>query len=386
MTRQHDYEYIDSDTGLARFCAGLGEAGYCAIDTEFIRESTYYPELALIQIASANRLACIDPLAINDFAPLSELLVKQDLLKVFHSSSQDLEILCQKFGAVPSPVFDTQLAAAVLGYNHQISYAELVQQLTGTTLDKKHTRANWLRRPLSQDELDYAMDDVRYLLAVYEQLNQKLESTGRSSWIEKDLRAMSDPENYQVDKAQLWRRLKGVFKLKGEKLQIASDLCRWREELAQRQNRPRRWIVKDDALIEIARQKPRDLEALVQIPELSDKTAKRYGNELLQIIAHAAQVDPAQWPQHDMAKRLSKPQLALGDCLMSLCRMIADQNQIALATLATRKDIDNLILNYKSSRLTQGWRFTMAGEQLLEFMHGQSTISVDNETLKLDPK
>ena len=386
MTRQHDYEYIDSNAGLAEFCASLGEAVCCAIDTEFIRESTYYPELALIQIASVKHLACVDPLAISDFAPLAELLVKPDLMKVFHSSSQDLEILYQKFGSVPSPVFDTQLAAAVLGYNHQISYAELVQQVTGTVLDKKHTRANWLRRPLSQDELDYAMDDVRYLLAVYEELNQKLESTGRSSWIKRDLRAMSDPKNYQVDKAQLWRRLKGVLKLKGEKLQIASELCQWREQLAQRRNRPRRWIAKDDALIEMARQKPLDLEALGKIPELSEKTAKRYGDKLLQIIAHAEQVDPSEWPQHHRHKSLSKQQLALGDCLMALCRMIADQNQIALATLATRKDIDNLILNYKSSRLTQGWRFSMAGEQLLEFMHGQSTISVDNESLKLDPK
>jgi ribonuclease D len=145
-------------------------------------------------------------------------------------------------------------------------------------------------------------------------------------------------------------------------------------------------ISKDDALVEIARQKPLDTEALVQIREMSEKTAKRYGDELLKIITDAAQVDPAQWPQHDRFRSLSKRQLALGDCLMALCRKVADQNEIALATLATRKDIDNLILNQKSSRLTQGWRFTMAGEQLLEFIHGQSAISVDNEALKLDPK
>ena len=386
MAPKQDYEYIDSNAGLAKFCADLGQAGYCVADTEFIRESTYYPELALIQIASGDRLACIDPLAITEFAPLAELLVKPDLLKVFHSSSQDLEILYQKFGAVPTPVFDTQLAAAVLGYNHQISYADLVQQITGVVLDKKHTRANWLRRPLSQDELDYAMDDVRYLIAVYEELEQKLDSTRRSSWIERDLRAMSDPENYQVDKSQLWRRLKGVLKLKGEKLQIASELCRWREDLAQRQNRPRRWIAKDDALVEIARQKPEDFEALVRIPELSEKTARRHGDELLKIIARAETVDSAQWPQHDKSRSLNKQQLALGDCLMALCRKIADQNQIALATLATRKDIDNLVINPKSSRLTQGWRFSMAGEQLLEFIHGQSAISVDDEDLKLDPR
>ena len=386
MTQEPDYQYIDSNEGLAEYCASIGGASYCVVDTEFIRESTYYPELALIQIASGDRLACVDPLAINDLEPLAELLVEPGLLKVFHSSSQDLEVLYQKFGTVPSPVFDTQLAAAVLGYSHQISYADLVQRITGTTLDKKHTRANWLRRPLSRDELDYAMDDVRYLSAVYEALKQKLESTGRSSWLEKDLHAMSDPRNYQVDMAQLFRRLKGVQRLKGEKLQIVSDLCRWREELAQRQNRPRRWIVKDDALIEIARQKPRDIEALVQIAELSEKTARRYGDELLDIISRAAQVDPARWPRHDKLQSLNKQQLALGDCLMALCREIADQNQIALATLATRKDIDNLILNQKSSRLAQGWRFSMAGEQLLEFIHGQSAISVADEALKLEPR
>ncbi len=383
MPAQFEYDYIDSNEMLAQFCAGLSAATYCVIDTEFIRESTYYPELALIQIAGGDQFACIDPLAISEFTPLAELLVKDSLLKVFHSSSQDLEILYQKFGRVPTPVFDTQLAAAVLGYNHQISYADLVQQITGVTLEKKHTRANWTRRPLSQDELDYAMDDVRYLLAVYEALNENLESTRRYGWLEKDLIAMSDPINYQVDMAQLWKRLKGVQKLKGEKLQIASELVQWREALAQRQDRPRRWIVKDEVIIEIARHKPADIAALSRTRDLSDKTVDRHGDKLLQIVAHAAQVDAAQWPQHDKLKNLNKQQLALGDCLMALCRVIAEQNQIALATLATRKDIDNLLLNQKSSRLAQGWRFTMAGEQLLEFIHGQSSISVDQEKLTL---
>ena len=371
---------------LARLCAELTTASYCVIDTEFIRESTYYPELALIQIASGDRLACIDPLAVTELAPLAELLVQDSVLKVFHSSSQDLEILYQKFGQVPTPVFDTQLAAAVLGYNQQISYADLVQQVTGVELEKKHTRANWMRRPLSQEELDYAMDDVRYLISVYETLHEKLESTRRFNWMEKDLIAMSDPLNYEVKMEQLWKRLKGVQKLKGVKLQIASELAQWREELAQRQNRPRRWIVKDEVIVELARQAPDDIGALSRIRDLSDKTVRRHGDRLLQIIAHAAQVDAAQWPQHDKVKNLNRQQLALGDCLMALCRVIADQNQVALATLATRKDIDNLLLNQKSSRLTQGWRFTMAGEQLLEFIHGQSSISVDQERLRFDPR
>jgi len=383
---QQDYEYIEDNASLARVCAALGKAPYCVIDTEFIRESTYYPELALVQVASDELLACIDPLAITDLGPLAELLVKDNLLKVFHSSSQDLEILYQKFGKVPTPVFDTQLAAAVLGYNHQISYADLVQQVTGVQLEKKHTRANWMRRPLSRDELDYAMDDVRYLVAVYLELNARLASTGRRNWIEKDLQAMSSADNYEVDLDQLWKRLRGVQKLKGEKLQIASDLCRWRERLAQRQNRPRRWIVKDEALVEIARQKPADLQTLGRIPELSDKTVQRHGKDLLEIVARAATVDASQWPHHDRTKSLNPQQTALGDNLMALCRVISEENSIALATLATRKDIDNLILNQKASRLAQGWRFAMAGEQLLEFIHGQSVISVEQQSIKLEPK
>jgi ribonuclease D len=230
------------------------------------------------------------------------------------------------------------------------------------------------------------MDDVRYLPEVYRQLHEQLQAKRRLGWVEKDMRALSDAENYQVDESQLWKRLRGVQKLKGEKLQIASDLCVWREQLAQRRNRPRRWIAKDDAIIEIARRKPANIEQLASIPEIGDKTVKRHGAELVEIVARAGEVDPEQWPRHDKFDTLNKQQQALGDCLMALCRVIADENDIALATLALRKDIDNLILNHKSSRLTQGWRFAMAGEKLLEFMHGQSAISVDDERLRLDPR
>jgi ribonuclease D len=378
-----DYQYIDQNEQLVQFCEAIKDLDYCTIDTEFIRESTYYPILSLIQIASGEHRACIDPLAVTDFEPFKALMLKPGLLKIFHSPSQDLEILFQKFGDVPTPIFDTQLAAAVLGYNHQISYADLVFQVTGVQLEKKFTRADWSRRPLSDGELDYAMDDVRYLLPVYEHLRAELDSSKRSSWIEKDLATMSSADTYRVDETVLWKKLRGVQKLKGERLQIASDLCCWREAVAQRQNRPRRWIAKDDALIEIARHKPQDMEALVIIPELSEKVAQRYGDKLLAIVAAASAIDSDSWPQHDKMKNLNTEQMALGDCLMALCRIIADENKIALATLATRKDIDTLVLNQKSSRLTQGWRFSMAGEQLLNFIHGQSRLNVNNERIQL---
>ena len=382
--RGSDYRYIDDDAALRDFCDHLASAEVCAVDTEFVRENTYYPVLALIQVATDGELACIDPIAVGDLSPLVAEFMREDLLKVFHSSSQDLEILYQKFGKVPSPLFDTQLAAAVLGYNHQISYADLVRQVTGVELEKKHTRADWTRRPLTAGELDYAMDDVRYLLQVYRELAQRLEDDQRRGWIEKDLQAMSDPSQYEVDEDALWQRLRGVQKLKGERLQIASDLCRWRERVARERNRPRRWIVKDDALIEMARRKAETLEDLNAIPELSAKTIERHGRDLLRIIADAARVDPGQWPRHQKSRNLTPQQTALGDCLMGICRVIAEENAIALATLATRKDIDNLILEQKNSRLMQGWRFAMAGERLLEFLHGQAALRVDGENLRLD--
>ncbi len=381
---ERDFNYIDDAEALAALCARLNASEVCAIDTEFVRESTYYPVLALIQVSTETEAACVDPLAIDDLAPLAEQLSRPGLLKVFHSPSQDLEILYQKFGQVPAPLFDTQLAAAVLGFNHQISYADLVAQLTGVQLEKKHTRADWTRRPLAAGELDYAMDDVRYLLPIYRELMTRLEQDDRFGWIEKDLAAMSDPASYEVDEATLWKRLRGVQKLKGERLQIASELCRWRERVARERNRPRRWIAKDDALIEIARRKPDSLQELAAIPELGGKLAERHGKTLLRIVVEATRVDASNWPRHDKARSLDTRQTALGDCLMAICRVVAEENSIALATLATRKDIDNLILSQKSSRLMQGWRFAMVGERLLKFVHGQSQLRVDENHLTLD--
>lgn len=370
------YQFIESDDELVSFCQQLASESYCAVDTEFVREKTYYPLLSLIQIAGEQNMACIDPFAINDFEPLRQLFQKPELLKVFHSPSQDLEILFQLFGEVPSPVFDTQLAAAVLGFQHQISYADLVFEVTGTRLEKKHTRADWSKRPLSKDEIDYAMDDVRYLMPVYRHIKQELESKNRSSWIEKDLEAMSLSSTYEVDVSSQWQRLKGIQKLKGVQLQIARQLCQWRELRAQQKDRPRRWIAADDWIIEISRKKPTNLEDLALVREISAKVVEHQGPILIDIVKESLQSKASEWPEALKPNSLTLHQQALGDCLMGFCRVIADDNNIALATFATRKDIDNLITNRKTSRLAQGWRFNMAGEQLLSFIYGQSKLAV----------
>ena len=380
-----DYQYIDSNAKLAEFCGKINNAGYCAIDTEFVREKTYYAVLALIQVASEKHMACIDPLTIDNFDPFIALIQNRELIKVFHSPSQDLEILFQRFSCMPQPVFDTQLAAAVLGYDHQIGYADLVNQITGIKLEKKHTRANWSRRPLAEDEINYAMDDVRYLLPVYQTLKTELEDKKRYAWIEKDLLAMTSVSNYQIETADLWRRLKGVQKLSGVELQIARHLCQWREQMAQQKNLPRRWVVKDDLIIEISRLKPSKVIDLDSIRDINEKFIEKHGNRILAIVATAEDTPTSKWPQHDVKQSLSTSQQALGDCLMALCRIIAEDNQIAMTTLATRKDIDNLITDRKNSRLSQGWRFSLAGEILLNFIHGQSMLSVSDKQIRLSP-
>jgi len=384
-----DYQYIETNQQLVGFCDKIKTADYCTIDTEFVREKTYYPILSLIQIASEQHMACIDPLVIEDFDPLIALLLQQDLVKVFHSPSQDLEILYQYFSCMPEPIFDTQLAAAVLGYDYQIGYAELVNAIIGVKLDKKHTRANWNRRPLSQDEIDYAMDDVRYLLPVYQSLKKQLDSKNRAAWIEKDLLAMTSVSTYLVEMSDLWKRLKGVQKLKGVELQIARLLCQWREQMAQQKNLPRRWIVKDEILIEIARLKPTTLSDLNSIHDRgdagNDKFFAKHAETLLQLARDAQNSPAAEWPRHEPRNSVTMHQQALGDCLMALCRVIAEENQIALATLATRKDIDSLITNRKNSRLSQGWRFTMAGERLMNFIHGQSVLGVRDNQIEIKP-
>ena len=294
-----DYTYIDSNQKLAEFCGVIEAADYCAIDTEFVREKTYYPVLALIQIATEQHMACIDPLAFDDFEPFKALLQKPGLIKVFHSSRQDLEILFQSYNQIPTPVFDTQFAAAVLGYNHQISYADLVQNVTEVHLEKKYTRANWIHRPLTEGELDYAMDDVRYLMPVYRHLKSELELKKRDVWIEKELQMMSAESNYKLDTSKLWKKLKGVQKLKGIQLQIASLLCEWREQLAQKKNLPKRWVVKDKLIIDIARLKPSSALELASIRDANERFVEKYATTVLDTINRAHAMDASEWPKHE---------------------------------------------------------------------------------------
>lgn len=279
--------YIVDQPALDEFCAGLRGASWLALDTEFIREQTYYPQLCLVQIASPDQIACIDPLALPSLEPLLAVLYDPTVTKVLHAAYQDLEIFYCLRGAVPAPVFDTQQAAAALGYGDQIGYAHLAQRMLGVALEKTHTRVDWRRRPLAAAWLAYAANDVRYLREIYLRQWAMLTERGWPEALAENFAALADPARYQPQPQEIWRRIRDHRRLRGPQQAVLQALAAWREEQAMHHDRPRRWILHDGLLLDMARRMPGDLDSLAQIRGLPPATLRRHGDTLLALIAAA---------------------------------------------------------------------------------------------------
>ena len=244
MTIRKEIQYIDSAPELARFCLQLSGADWFALDTEFLREKTYYPKLCLLQVATPDSVACIDPLALDTLDPILDLVFDPGITKVMHSARQDMEIFYHLRGAAPGPVFDTQVAALLLGYPDQIGYGNLVSEVLNVRLEKLHTRADWSIRPLTQDQVSYAADDVIYLVDVYLNLRNRLVERGRLEWLDEDFARLSSDALYSNPPEDAWLRVKGGNRLKGAALAVLQALAGWRETLAQQRDRPRGWILR----------------------------------------------------------------------------------------------------------------------------------------------
>ncbi len=284
----NDVLYLVDQPSLIEFCAGLRDATWLALDTEFIREQTYYPQLCLIQVASADQIACIDPLALPSLEPLLAILCDPAVTKILHAAYQDLEIFYYLSGAVPTPIFDTQLAAAVLGYGNQVGYANLAQQMLGVELEKTHTRVNWRQRPLLPEWLAYAADDVRYLRDIYRRQQAILAERGEMEVLTENFTALADPARYQPQPQEAWRRIRDHQRLHGgPQCAALQALAAWRDEQAIRNDRPRRWILHDGPLLDMARYLPADLKSLARIRGLPTTTLRRHGETLLALIAAA---------------------------------------------------------------------------------------------------
>ncbi len=373
--------YIDDVSALVAFCQRIQSSEWLAIDTEFLREKTYYPQLCLIQIANDDVIACVDPMAIEDLSPLLDVLYQPDMTLVFHAAKQDLELLLMLRGELPQRIFDSQLAASVLGLGDQIGYGNLVKTCLDVDLDKAHSRTDWTQRPLSDDQLDYAADDVRYLRSLYHQMTAQLDELNRRSWLDDDFAALSDPQTYTADPEAIWRKIRGAGKLKSSQLVILQQLAAWREQRAIERDRPRRWILKDEVMLDLARFAPDSKNKLGQIRGLEPRDIERSGNAILDTIATAKTIPEADWPILIKPVPLTNQQEALMDALMALLRKYCDEQSITPVAVATRKDIEKLVRGERDSPLLQGWRKRIVGQKLLGFLQGDVAITANAKQL-----
>jgi ribonuclease D len=353
---------IDTADALTAFAASAAAAPALALDTEFMREKTYRAELCLVQIADGDRAACIDPLALPDLSCLKPLLGSPGVVKIMHAARQDLEVLFPAVGMV-QPVFDTQIAAALAGHPAQVGYAELARRLLGVDLAKAHTRADWSRRPLSAEEQEYALDDVRHLAALRGSLLETLAAKGRLAWLDEELTALANPDALRVAPEDAWKKVKGLPALDPARQQLVQALAAWRERRADERNRPRGWILDDVSLREIALRLPRSPEALTALPEMQESTVRKCGEELLALVREAAVPDPP--PPLPRRERPDPAQLALVKRLAEIAGVAAKDLEISSEVVATRRELEKLAAGRRDVSLLRGWRKEIVGEKLL---------------------
>ncbi len=375
-----DEIYIKTEQQLIEFCGQIKNASSLAVDTEFMREKTYYPQLCLIQIASDDHIACIDPLAVTDLKPLWDILFDEKIVKIFHAARQDLELIYNLTKAIPKPIFDTQIAATLLGLGDQIGYATLIKAILNRDLDKSQTRTDWNQRPLDSEQIAYAANDVRYLIQCYPLIIKQLTQQNRIDWLTCDFDQLSDSQLYNIDFQNAWLKVSGKQKIKGNALGVLQTLTAWREKTAQQKNLPKKWVMKDDILIGLAMKRPKNKAQLAKIRGLNSDSISRDGNKILSLINDTEHSSP---DRPNIPGKLSQDQDALVDSLMSVLRLRAFEENISPAMIANRKDLEKLLLEKESSDLaiTQGWRKQVAGDSLLAFLKGDLKLTAINGKL-----
>ena len=380
-------QYIDTPGQLATLCEQIKKEPWLALDTEFLREKTYYPKFCLLQIATPEWVACIDPIALPQLESLFDAIYNPAIVKVFHSCRQDLEIFFQWTGKLPSPIFDTQVAAPLLGFQDNPGYAMLVSSLLSVNLNKAHTRADWSKRPLTEAELEYAADDVIYLCQIYQIMVQKLTALGRIDWLKNDFAELTNPALYKVDPETAWFKIKGKNKLTGKQLSIIQTLAQWREKIAQAEDRPKSWLLRDELLFDLAKLQPETVQELANVRGINERSVNRYGKELCQLITAAKNRPPVPLHEKDRSAKKSQQEEAILDILTALVRVRAEENALNPTILASRKDLEELLSNSDDEcPLLHGWRYTMAGKELVGLLKGELLLGIDSDKLAIIEK
>jgi len=348
------------DTAVFR----LQSATPLAIDTEFMRERTYYPQLCLVQVATDSDCFLVDPLAGVDLGALHAVLADRSKLKILHAARQDLEVLQLGGRPVPAPVFDTQVAAAMLGFPPQVGYAELVARQLGHSIDKAQTRTDWSRRPLTPEQLAYAADDVHHLLQLHVDLSAALQTHGRAAWLAEDAVALEDPGLYETAPGDAWRRLKGLGRLRPREQAAARALAEWRERRAIESDKPRGWILTDEVLYALATAAPRTVADLEGIRSLPPAVARKRGDELLALISTAVE-SPVAAGVDVVTARPTPQENSLVSTLQQTVRDAAAALGLSPEVLATRRDVEALVFKDRAeSAVLRGWRRGVIGEKL----------------------
>lgn len=379
--------YVTDTNQLRELVATLRRSPLVGIDTEFMRERTYYAKLCLIQVATDEVAAIVDPLAFDDLSPLCELLADQNVLKILHAGSQDLEIFYQACGIVTAPVFDTQIAATLTGFPQQVGLGALMNEVLGKQLDKGDTYTDWARRPLSETQVEYALNDVRYLLALYRNLAERLERDGRMAWLQSDFRRLEDPATYEVVPEEQWRRVKRVSSLNRRQLAVAREVAAWRERTAMRRDIPKRWVLGDESIVEIARRVPSSADELMAIRGVTDKIGRGAVAEVLVAVQRGLAVPDDELPS--IAKRRKPVSCSdeVVDLMVALTRKRARENGVAMPLLASRDDLERLAGGVREGHpLLTGWRADMIGNELLALLDGRIGLMLVDGELVVSPR
>jgi len=375
---EYDILYVDNSENLQQLCKSIKDAPLLILDTEFVREKTYRAKLCLIQIATDDIVACVDPIALSDLSPLMDIINDKSKLKVLHAARQDYEIFYDLNKQLPQPLFDSQLAASLLGYGEQVGYGSLVEKVIGVQLDKAHTRTDWSKRPLSKAQIRYASDDVFYLRQLYPILKQKLSEQGREKWLDEEFAALCKPELFVTHPENAWNKVKGINRLRPRQLAAAMNISEWREEMAVKKDLPRRWILADDILLAAAQLLPKNTSQLESIVNIKKTIIDNSGKIILSCVKKALELDQDDLPTATKPKRLTADQEIIADLLMTQIKLIAKEQSISPANIANRKMIEKLINGETNIALLTGWRYQLAGKKTQELLSGEFGLNVEN--------
>jgi ribonuclease D len=378
---------ISTTADLEAFCERLKAAEYITVDTEFMREKTFWPKLCLVQIAGPLEAAAVDPLADGiDLAPLFRLMVAPEVLKVFHAARQDVEIFYNLTGEVPKPLFDTQIAAMVCGFGDSVGYETLISRLAGARVDKSSRFTDWSARPLTERQLVYALSDVTHLRPAYEKLKRKLARTGREHWLEEEIAVLTDPATYRVEPEESWKRLK-VRTDKPRFLAILKEISAWREREAQRKDLPRSRILRDEALLEIASHAPTTVDDLARTRGLGRSVAEgRWGTEMLAAVERGIATPVADCPTGEPRVELPPGLTPIVELLRVLLKMKCEDEEVASKLVANSGDLEAIAADDDAPvTALKGWRRELFGEAALALKHGRLALAIQDKRVKLVP-